>query len=203
MSRNFICSAVLFLLCAVAWAQDVPAVRAKNTEIGLFAGASHGVDQFRVMGGGNVSYAVTRVFMPYAEFSYFPGIRRKVTIRAGGTGNPITFNFSQPLADFHGGVHIRIPLGESRVVPYLVVGVGGLRSFSRTENVTVTDVQGTFPLTITQPATTDFAANFGGGLRAYVNERFGVRLEAKTYRPTGTYTDFFYKVEGGIFFQIH
>ena len=49
---------------------------------------------------------------------------------------------------------------------------------------------------------TDFGANFGGGLRLYTKERLGFRFEAKVYKPTGTYTTPFYKVEGGVFFLI-
>jgi hypothetical protein len=61
---------------------------------------------------------------------------------------------------------------------------------------------GTVDVPFPVPARTDFAVNFGGGLRFYLSERFGMRLEAKGYKPTGTYTDMFGKVEVGFFYQV-
>jgi hypothetical protein len=146
-----------------------------------------------MMGGSNFSYAVHRVVMPYAEYSYFPGIQRELKTPSG------TARFSVPLSDFHGGVHIRFPLGQSPVVPYAVGGVGGLRY--RDTNIRVTFPDG-FALNDTVKGSTDFAVNFGGGLRFYTKEKVGFRFEAKVYKPTGTYTTPFYKVEGGVFLLI-
>ena len=200
-------SRLLFSLLALglaqaALAQDAPIVRTGNTEIGGFLGASYGIDKARVMGGGNVAYAATRVVMPYAEFSYFPGIGRSISVPLGTSGRNANFNFQVPLYDFHGGVHLRVPLKDSRVIPYGVIGAGMIHTLKRTENVSISDSLGNFNVPIDVPARSDFAVNFGGGIRFYVNERFGFRAEAKAYRPTGTYTDIFGKVEGGIFFQI-
>src|SRR5437763_2963623 len=58
-----------------AFAQ-VPEIRANSFELGGFIGASYGIDQARVMGGGNVSYAVNKWLLPYVEYSYFPGFQR-------------------------------------------------------------------------------------------------------------------------------
>ncbi len=185
-------------------AQNAPVLRPQNTEIGGFIGASYGIDKTRAMGGGNVAYAVSRVVMPYAEFSYFPGIGRKETVPISG-GQTATFNFSIPISDFHGGVHLRVPIADSRIIPYGVFGAGLLRSSSRTERVTIatggTTGNTTIPVTI--PSETSFAVNGGGGIRYYVNERFGVRAEAKLYKPTGNFKDVFGKVEFGVFFQLH
>ena len=178
-------------------AQDAPSVRTGNTEIGGFVGSSYGLDNWRVMGGGNVAYALTRVLLPYVEYSYFPGITRQTTISLGGT-QTATYRFSVPVSDFHGGLHLRAPIAQSRVVPYGVIGLGGLRFAGRTDQVQVTG--GQIPITIASH--TDFAANFGGGLRAYASERVGFRFEAKVYKPTGTYSDPFYKIEGGFFFML-
>ena len=188
----------LLLGAAGAFAQDAPSVRTGTAEVGGCVGLSHGVDNWRVMGGGNVVFAVTRCVMPYVEYSYFPGITRNSTISLGGD-QTAAFTFSVPISDFHGGVHIRIPIAQSRVVPYVVAAAGGIRTSDRTENVRVSS--GTIPVTI--KGETNFAANFGGGLRLYAAERVGFRVEAKVYKPTGTYTDPFYKVTAGVFFILH
>lgn len=189
-------------LAQVALAQDMPIVRTGNTEIGGFVGASFGIDKARVMGGGNIAYAATRVVMPYVEFSYFPGIGRKLSVPLGTGGRTAQFNFQVPLYDFHGGVHLRVPVKDSRVIPYGVIGAGMIHTLKRTEKVVISDSLGSFNIPVDVPARSDFALNFGGGLRFYVNERYGFRVEVKAYRPTGTFTDIFGKVEGGFFFQI-
>jgi hypothetical protein len=186
----------------VALAQDMPIVRTGNTEIGGFVGASFGIDKARVMGGGNVAYAATRVVMPYVEFSYFPGIGRKQSVSLGTSGRSAQFNFQVPLYDFHGGVHLRVPVKDSRVIPYGVIGAGMIHTLKRTEKVVISDSLGSFNIPVDVPARSDFALNFGGGLRFYVNERYGFRVEVKAYKPTGTFKDLFGKVEGGFFFQI-
>ena len=56
-----------------AIAQSKSVVRAGSFEVGGFVGSSYGIDQFRVMGGGNATYAVNKYLLPYVEFSYFPG----------------------------------------------------------------------------------------------------------------------------------
>src|SRR4051794_31613736 len=95
--------ALLILHASTAnWAADVPAVRKGTTELAGFLGASYGIYDFRVMGGANAAYAVTREIMPYAEFTYFPAIGRESSI------NGLTIVHPVPLSDFHGGVHIRI-----------------------------------------------------------------------------------------------
>jgi hypothetical protein len=188
------CVFLLGLLLSAATAQDAPVVRTGNIEVGGFVGASYGIDEFRVMGGGNVAYALTRHIMPYVEYSYFPRLDRTVT--DAGT----RFNYSFPLNDFHAGVHLRVPIRESRIVPYGVFGLGGIHAPASRVSVVFPD--GTRIDNRPVPSSTDFAVNFGGGLRYYLNERFGFRVEAKAYKPTGNFTDVFGKVEGGFFFQI-
>src|SRR5207253_1821525 len=98
---------------------------------------------------------------------------------------PVDFSF--PLSDFHAGVHIRVPLRESPVVPYLVFGVGGLTHLEHNFVVKYPGADGlTHDFPINQPAGTDFAVNAGAGLRYYVNQRFGFRVEAKGYKPVNS-----------------
>ena len=185
-------------------AAQVAVVRSGSFELGGFAGASYGVDAFRVMGGANVTYAINKWLLPYVEYSYFPGIARTISQPVTGlSGVNAKSTFSAPLSDFHGGVHIRIPIRESRVVPYLVFGVGGLTHFSRTTTLSYTGADGlshNFPAT--DPGGTDVAVNFGGGLRYYVNQRFGFRVEAKGYKADSSITAAFGKVEAGFFYQL-
>jgi len=185
-------------------AQVSSSVRANSFEVGGFVGASYGIDDFRVMGGGNVTYAVNKYILPYVEYSYFPGIGRKTTGTFAGTGQTYTLNYSIPLSDFHGGVHIRLPIfRESPIVPYVVFGVGGLTNGDRTVNATFPDASGRL---VQQPlpvkGATEFAVNGGGGIRFYLGQRYGFRVEAKAYKPTGDFGSTFGKVEGGFFIQL-
>jgi hypothetical protein len=160
------------------------------------------------MGGGNIAYAVTRLIMPYGEFTYFPGIGRETTliipiVNPGGSVTNTNVNFlrSIPLADFHGGVHFRIPLKEKHVVPYLAVGAGAVHFYKTTNTGTITTPSGVLTLApYTDPAQNKFAANFGGGFRFYFNEKFGMRLEAKAYTVKDEAV--FGKVTVGFFYQI-
>lgn len=193
----------------LTFAQAVSVVRSGSFEVGGFVGATYGVDKFRPMGGGNVTYAINKWILPYAEFSYFPGIARNFSQTipgiTGPTGGPVTATTkaSLPLADIHGGVHIRIPVRESPIVPYLVVGLGTLHRYQKPITATYIGADGaTHTLTAIAPGGNDFAANFGGGIRYYISRRFGVRVEAKAYKPNSSLTDVFGKVEGGFFFQL-
>lgn len=180
---------------------QVSLVRAGSFEVGPFVGASYGIDQFRAMGGGNVTFAINKYILPYAEFSYFPGIGRNQN-GTFASGSPYTLHYAIPLSDFHGGVHLRIPIRESPVVPYLVFGIGGLHHSARTVTATFTAFGQPTSQTLEVPTGTDRAINFGGGIRYYISQRFGVRVEAKAYKPGGEFTQTFGKVEGGFFFQL-
>jgi hypothetical protein len=190
----------LSLLASAAFGQS-SVVRSGSIEIGPFIGASYGIDTFRVMGGGNITYALKNKYvLPYFEVSYFPGLPHTST-----DVNGTIYSYSTALTDIHGGVHIRMPIfKESRLVPYLVFGVGTLRSPKGTE--TVTQV-GAPSGSQTYPAASSFAVNGGGGLRYYIggSGTFGFRAEAKVYKPSsGDFSNYTIgKVEAGFFFQIH
>lgn len=189
------------IICLPLAAQNVPIIREGVTEVGGFVGASYGIDQTRVMGGGNVVYSLTRSLMPFGEVSYFPGIGRTVSV-TGVTGG--SESYSIPLMDFNFGFHLRIPIPKSRIIPYAVVSIGGIHTPQR--NVTATFPNPADPSQkITAPlqvdASTDFAVSGGGGIRYYATERLGFRAEFKAYRPTGASTDMFYRVTGGFFYQ--
>ena len=177
--------------------QTASVVRSGSYEVGGFVGASYGIDEFRWMGGGNVTYAATKHILPYAEYSYFPGIARRQTITIPGQ-SAATISYNIPLSDFHGGVHIRFPIKELPIVPYGVFGMGIIHAPERQFNV---DYEG-IKIPFTSQASNNFAVNFGGGLRYYINQRFGIRGEAKVYKPTGEFNQTFGKVEVGFFIQL-
>lgn len=183
-------------------AQQLSVVRSGSFEFGPFLGASYGIDETRVMGGGNITFAINKYILPYAEYSYFPGIGRNESTTVNGTGAPATLHYAIPLSDFHGGVHIRLPIPESRFVPYGVFGVGGLIHGQHTVTADLTTSGIAQQLSVQVPGGTDLAVNFGGGLRYYLSTRYGFRVEAKAYKPTGTYNQVFGKAEFGFFIQL-
>jgi hypothetical protein len=181
--------------------QPAPIIRTNTVEAGGFIGASYGIDKTRAMGGGNAVYSLTRELMPFAEISYFPGIGRTATV-SGIAGCRSTFSI--PITDFNVGLHLRVPIPKSRIIPYGVLGFGVIHSPARTENVACPDPfdsSKTVMLPLPVTSSTDFTTSFGGGLRFYVTERVGFRGEFKGYKPTGTFTDVFYRVTGGFFYQ--
>jgi hypothetical protein len=196
------CAVLCVSTAPAIFAQSAPHLSANTFEVGGFVGGSYGIDSWRIMGGGNVTYGINRYILPYAEFSYFPGINRKIEGTFPTTGQPYSIVFDVPITDFHGGVHIRLPIKESKVVPYLVFGLGMLRSAETNYRATFSNPDGTRDeLSGSVPSSTDFAFNTGGGLRYYLNQRLGFRVEAKVYKPSGTFTNPFGKVEGGFFIQ--
>lgn len=174
------------LACALpVTAQDAPFLRRNNVEVGVFPGASYGVDKSRFLIGTNAAWAATKHVMPYGEFTYFPELNRT------GEDSGGKFDYKFRLYDLHGGIHLRIPIKESRIVPYAALGAGYLRSILTISRNNV------------NRSANDFAVNGGGGLRFYVGERWGFRFEAKVYRTTnGDLEGTFGKVVGGIFYQI-
>jgi hypothetical protein len=188
---------ILVGLSAVSAFGQASVVRSGSFEVDPFIGASYGIDKFRVMAGGNVTYAATKNILPYFEYSYFPGIPHTVT--ALGCSSTL----STPLSDIHGGVHIRLPFKESPIVPYLVFGIGVIAYPGRSATLNSCGIS---DLSVPFPGGADFTFNGGGGLRYYLggSGRFGFRVEAKVYKPaTGPFSnDTIGKVEAGFFFQL-
>ena len=185
------------------WAQDAPYLGKGTSEVNAFAGISYGLDAVRGSFGGNYAYSVNKYLMPYGEVSYFPGINRDLRIPIGGTTDVATARQAIPFIDYHGGVHLRRPIPGSNWVPYLVIGAGAVTARSRLVPVNVPIGGGqVVRRDVTVEGETAFAVNGGGGLRYYFKENVGFRLEAKIYKPTGTYSDPFFKAVFGLFFYI-
>jgi opacity protein-like surface antigen len=156
------------------------------------------------MGGGNIAYGLNCRFFPFVEASYLPGVLRTVNIPTGATTSYQQFNVN--MTDFHGGLHIRVPLPESRVLPYAVVGLGLIRGSSSTGTVYLVGPYSVVPFSQTIPSSTNFAVNFGAGLRFFFSERFAVRVEFKGFKPTSAPTPLdpriFYRFAIGPVFQL-
>ena len=195
--------ALLSTIAVVSGYGQVPYLRPGSIEVGPFLGASYGIVSAQYMVGGNVTIAANKIFLPYVEYSYLPEVARPTIVSSVGSGTTATVDRNISFSDFHGGLHIRIPIHEKPVVPYLAIGVGALTHFDQTVKVTFRNPDGTTQTqTLTQPGGSDFAFNAGGGLRFYIRgQRLGMRLEAKVYKPSGVFDSTFGKVEAGLFYQ--
>lgn len=182
-------------------AQSAPVVRSGSYEVGGFIGFSFGTGTLRSMAGGNVTYALTKRILPYFEYTRFPAAtsERRTQFRSiPGFRQPLNIIYRIPIDDIHAGVHYRLPIRESNIVPYLVAGAGVIRAPQRDFSVTLEGI----PFGYTSPRSVDFAVNAGAGLRYYVSQRFGFRLEAKAYKPAGQFPEPFGKIEAGFFLQL-
>jgi opacity protein-like surface antigen len=182
LRRAYLLMAILLIGVGVqlpAVAQAVPTTKQGNLELGLFAGESYGLDRFRPMGGGNFAYGVSRYLYPFVEASYLPGI-----LRTEDLPNSYSLRYNVNMTDFHGGIHFRVPLAERRVIPYGVAGLGLVRESQTTGYLTLPGFAGqSATSTSSIAAVTSFAVNFGAGLRFFITERFGLRLEFKAFKP--------------------
>jgi hypothetical protein len=197
----------LLAACTLSIYGQSSAVRAGSVEVGGFVGASYGIDKFHPMGGGNITYAFKNKYvLPYFEYSYFPGIGHQSQLSLGA-GETLTHNYTLPYSDIHGGVHIRIPIPEKPVVPYLAFGVGSIHYPSRTDVFTGSLNNVAITQSVPVSGGSDFTINGGGGIRWYLGSSgtYGFRGEAKFYRiMDGAFSGTtFGKVELGFFIQLH
>jgi hypothetical protein len=177
-------TALLSCLCvSFAKAQDAAVLHKNTFEVGPFIGMSYGVDHLRVMGGGNVTYSILPNLLLYGEYSYFPSIQRTVL-----NSNQAKYQIKIPLQDVNFGVHLRIRIPKTPLVPYVVGGIGLLHSPNKTDTFeTFNQFTGQYSAPISYPvsSSTDIAVNYGAGVRLYIRESFGFRGEFKGYRLTG------------------
>jgi len=201
--RRFLFTAAILLGASLtAFGQDAPGTRAGSTELGGFVGASVGVDQARASFGANVAYALKDWLMPYAEYSFFPTFASGTrTGNLPGSTIPVSFTAKNSISDVHGGIHVLVPVAGKRFVPYGALGFGVLHAGDRIESYRFADQPNAQPIEVKVGSSNNFAVNFGGGVRVYVKQNFGFRIEGKAYKPTGLYTNVFYKTTFGLFYQ--
>jgi hypothetical protein len=177
-------TALLSCLCVgLAKAQDAAVLHKNTFEVGPFIGMSYGVDHLRVMGGGNVTYSILRNLLLYGEYSYFPSIQRTVL-----NSNQAKYQIKIPLQDVNFGIHLRIRIPKTPLVPYVVGGLGMLHSPTKSDSFQTLNQftnQYNQAQSYTVNSSTDFAVNYGAGVRLYIRESFGFRGEFKGYRLTG------------------
>jgi len=194
-----------FAGAAAVFGQNVPYLRPGSIEVGPFVGGSYGIVNAQAMVGGNFTVAANKYILPYVEFTYLPEVAFPTAIPVPSGASSVTVNRNISFYDFHGGVHIRIPIHEKPYVPYVAFGVGELHHFEETNIMATVNFVGGGSVTLgplDQPGGSDFAVNFGGGLRYYFSSaKFGMRAEVKVYKPTGTFTSTFGKAEIGLFYQ--
>jgi len=226
-----------FVTATASFAQNAPTLRQGNVEIGGFVGGGYGLNitggengssfsesatNFHVMGGGDAGYAITKSVFLVGEVSYFPSLSPATsmsTVCAPGVSPPGTtsspcydreLSFDRRVFEFNGGIHYRLPVPESRVVPYLVGGVGAAHFMGTTvtnELVQLTGCSGSACITpgASQSVSgqTAFEIAGGAGLRVYMTEHFGFRGEFQIYHPFGIANlGSFYRVSGGVFFEL-
>ncbi len=203
--------------------QDVPTLRQGNTEIGGFIGGGYGLGvsgsekqqgytasgtSLHLMGGADAGYAVTKSLFVVGEASYFPSLGQ-ATVKQDTGGYTFTDTFDRKIFEFNGGIHYRLPVPESRFVPYLVVGAGAVHfpSAAISQSATKDGCTGSNCVTTAPNGTagsqTSAAVDFGAGARLYVTEHFGFRGEFRFFRPFGLDNlTSFYRIAGGVFFQL-
>jgi hypothetical protein len=204
-----------FLMLGAAFeaaAQPAPILRQNEVEIGAFAGFNYGADNSHAMGGGNVTYSATRWLLPYVEAAYLPGIQRTSIGYTNGSSNPATKDvFENAFTALDFGFHARVRIPHTRIVPYIVAGIGLLHTppstDERYENQNSSPPPNWYgPSAVPLPADTSFAENFGGGIRYYVGEQFGFRAETKGYHynhPASQLAlgSWIYQATFGVFYQ--
>jgi hypothetical protein len=122
--------------------------------------------------GVSAGIATTAHLMPAVELWYLPlgsGLVKTGDFQLGRLGR---ISDSRAI-DFHGALHLSVPVGSSRATPYLAFGAGLVRQ--------------SFTALGVARGTTGLTANFGGGLRWYISGRFGVRPELRVYAPDRTF----------------
>jgi opacity protein-like surface antigen len=168
------------VLSTVSYGQELRLVEA-NAQFGIVSGiGTHGS-----LGGG-IGVAVTPRVLGYGEFSYIPlgGGNSSVPalgLQAGGSASAYNFN---------AGGQYQFPR-SGYMAPYAGFGLGILHaSSSYSSSFGGMTVSG-------ESSSSDFYFNVGGGLRYFVNERWGLRPELMIFAGSNTYV----RLGGGIFYH--
>jgi len=151
-----------------------------TAEVTGFAGFVSGIGTHGTI-GGDLAYAHTKRLLLVGEFAFIPaGSEAAGVVKA-----------SAKAYDFNGGIHYQFKIKEPKAVPYVAGGLGVLHS---TGSVKVSGFGGAFSQSA---SATDFYLNFGGGLRYYISDHWGIRPELKIYAGDDT----FMRLAIGIFYQ--
>jgi hypothetical protein len=141
-----------FLFASVLFADERFTTVPASEGLDLLAGLQHSDFGGNGAGGFRIKGALGRYLGAYAYFSYNPIPNRPVT----NLGPVIN------LIDYGGGLELHA--SGHRVSPYIFSGIGALRTgfLTFSEN--------------------NFAGNFGGGVRVYVNRYYGFMADVTTVK---------------------
>src|SRR5262245_42080703 len=158
-------------MSAASYAQEPRQIEA-DAQVGIVSGiGTHG--SF----GGGIGVELTPRILGYGEFSYIP---------LGGTSStvvaPLPVQTEGSARAFNFNVGGRYDFSRSvSMAPYAAFGVGILRSSSSfSSSFGGTTISGS-------GSSNDFYFNIGGGLRYYVNDRWGWRPEVMVFAGSNTY----------------
>jgi hypothetical protein len=156
------------------------AVNSGATPLQVVTPSSNGSIGLRL--GANVS----RRFLVTIEWTYIAGGRIEFTqdyflARQPPTTQRTTVDAHASTMDFNGGVEYLFPIASTkRVIPFVLAGGSGLRSAGDLTFAAIGDAPGqSFSGRF---RTFHAAADVGGGLRYYFNERVGFRVEGRVYK---------------------
>ena len=141
----------------------------RSVEIAGFGGLMSGGGTNAAL-GGSVGFAANEKILVLGEFTYIP--------LGGGSVEFLGEHFgaSARAFDINGGIHYQFALKNAKFRPYAAAGIGIVRSSGSVSGGGVS----------VGISNTDFAFNFGGGLRYQLSERWGIRPELKIFAGSGT-----------------
>jgi hypothetical protein len=156
----FVGTLALVAICGPRATAQTPTVAAGRGEVYGFGGFYRGEGLTAGLGGGGAAYTAIRHLRVFGEGYYF----RKNLAEALGIR---TLEVKGSALAFEGGVHVLLPIGESRVVPFVSGGYGVARAKATAGRVSATDTAGHLLV--------------GGGFDYYGGEHWGVRPEFRWY----------------------
>jgi len=179
--RLFVITVFAVITSVASYGQGIVPGNVEVTgHLGLVSGiGSHG--SF----GGSLGTPITDHMILSGDLSYIPMGGSSVTI------NGATASSSAKAFNFNGNLQYQFKASHA-VIPYAGAGLGFLHSsFNSTSNL-----GGTGPFVV-QGSSTDMYFNMGGGLRYFVNERWGFRPELMIFAGSNTYV----RLAGGVFYK--
>jgi hypothetical protein len=139
-------------------------------EVTGFGGVVAGVGTHGVVGGG-IHVTATKSLLIGGEFSYIP--------LGGGSGEILgtRYRANAKAYDFNGGAQYSFATSNPKVAPYVSGGLGIIHGSG--------SVAG--PGFSASAGSNDFMFHFGGGLRYFVKDNWGIRPELKVFAGSDTY----------------
>jgi hypothetical protein len=180
------CPGRLIVLIALVVAASIASYGQGPVEVSGNLGVVSGIGSHGSF-GGSIGAPIADHLLLSGDLSYIPMGGSSVTL------NGATTSSSAKAINFNGNLQYQFKAIRSAraVVPYAGAGVGFLHSaFSSSSTLPGSSFN-------ISGGSTDLYFNFGGGLRYYVNERWGFRPEFMVFAGSTTYVRF----AGGVFYK--